>query len=86
MRGRVLLHLIFEYYSSGNDGQVLYDMNHLQQLTLTNGNLEAFHSTWVMVLSELEYQPPAETLQFLYARQIEKFMPCLLYTSDAADE
>ena len=69
IRGRVLLHMIFAYYSSGNDEQVLFDMNHLQQLTLTNGNLEAFHSTCTMVLSEPEFQPPPGTLQFLYARQ-----------------
>ncbi len=67
--------MIFAYYSSGHGGQVLFDMNHLQQLTLTKGNLEAFHSTWTMVLSELEFPPSAGTLQFLYARQLEKFTP-----------
>ena len=49
VRGRVLLALVFRYYSSGTSGQVLYDMNHLQTLTLHGDNLEGFRNTWNMV-------------------------------------
>ena len=35
VRGRVLLALVFQYYSSGASGQVLYDMNHLPNANLT---------------------------------------------------
>ena len=38
IRGRVLLALVFRYYSSGTTGQVMYDMNHLQTLTLHGDN------------------------------------------------
>ena len=75
MRGRVLLQMIFQYYSAGHDGQVLYDMNHLQSLCITNGNLEAFHNTWTMVLSELEFPPPPGSLKLLYAKQIATYTP-----------
>ena len=40
VRGRVLLALVFRYYASGTSGQVLYDMNHLQTLTLEEDNLD----------------------------------------------
>ena len=33
-RGRVLLAIVFRYYASGNYGQAMYDMNHLQTLVL----------------------------------------------------
>ncbi len=36
--GRVLLALVCRYYSSGANGQVLYDMNHLQTLTFHGDN------------------------------------------------
>ena len=66
--------MIFQY-SSGNDGQVLYDINHLQSLVLTNNNLEAFRNTWTMVLSELANPPDPASMQFWYAKQIETFKP-----------
>ena len=53
VRGRVLLALVFRYYSSGTSGQVLYDMNHLQTLTLHGDNWEGVHNRRSMVLSEL---------------------------------
>ena len=64
IRGRVLLALVFRYYSSSTTGQVLYDMNHLQTLALQNDNLEGFHNTWNMVLSELHTVPDQGLLQF----------------------
>ncbi len=57
VRGRVLLAIVFRYYSSGANGQVLYDMNHLQTLTLHGDYLESFHITWNMVLSKLHTAP-----------------------------
>ena len=75
LRGRVLLAMIFRYYAHGNSGQVLYDMNHLQTLTLQGDQLEAFHNTWNIVLSELATVPSDELLQFWYFKQIEKFRP-----------
>ena len=47
IRGRVLLAIVFRYYSSGTNGQVSYDMNHLQTLTLHGDNLEGFHNTGI---------------------------------------
>ena len=38
VRGRVLLAIVFRYYSSGTTGQVMFDMNHLQTLTLQGNN------------------------------------------------
>ena len=38
VRGRVLLAIVFRYYSSGTSGQVLCDMNHLQTLALHGDN------------------------------------------------
>ena len=40
IRGRVLLAIVFRYYSSGASGQVLYDMNHLQTLSLHGDSLD----------------------------------------------
>ena len=44
IRGRVLLAIVFRHYASGNSGQVLYDMNHLQSLVLKDNNLESVHT------------------------------------------
>ncbi len=74
-RGRVLLAIVFRHYASGQNGQAMYDMNHLQSLVMKNDNLEAFHNTWNLVISELSQQPDDQTLQFWYFRQIEHFTP-----------
>ena len=46
VRGRALLAIVFRYYAHGNNGQVLYDMNHLQSLKMKDSNLESFHNSW----------------------------------------
>ena len=74
-RGRVLLATVFGYYASGNSGQVLYDMNHLQSLVMKDNNLEAFHNTWNMVLAELATKPAPELLQYRYFKQVKDFKP-----------
>ncbi len=74
-RGRVLLAIVFRYYASGQNGQAMYDMNHLQSLVMKNDNLEAFHNTWNLVLSELSVEPEHGLLQNWYFRQIEHFKP-----------
>ena len=73
-----MLQLVFQCYSSGNSGQVLYDMNHLQSLTLrgdTAKNLETFHNTWNMVLTELQTQPEPSLLQYWHFKQLKGFKP-----------
>ena len=75
VRGRVLLALVFQYYASGTSGQVLYDMSHLQSLVMVDNNLEGFHNTWNMVLSELTFVPEKSTLLFWYFKQIQNFKP-----------
>ena len=50
-------------------------MNHLQTLTLHGDNLEGFHNTWNMVLSELHTVPDPEVLQFWYFKQLQHFKP-----------
>ena len=72
-RGRVLLAIVFRYYAAGNSAQVLYDLNHLQKLTLRGDNLESFQNTWTMVLSELSKPPDPDLLQTLYVRQLQHF-------------
>ena len=53
----------------------MFDMNHLQTLTLQGNNLEAFHNTWNMVISELSHVPDQEILQFRYFNQLNNFAP-----------
>ena len=53
----------------------MYDMNHLQTLVLHGGNLEGFHNTWTMVLSELSYVPDQDVLQYWYFKQLQHFKP-----------
>ena len=50
-------------------------MNHLQSLVMVNDNLEGFHNTWNMVLSELTNKPDDSTLLFWYFKQIQNFKP-----------
>ncbi len=38
-------------------------------------NIEGFHNTWNMVMSELESRPADGLLQFLYYNQIKHFKP-----------
>ena len=75
VRGRTLLAIVFRYYAHGNNGQVLYDMNHLQSLKMKDNDIENFHNSWNLVLSELENRPDPTTLQFWYFNQIKDFRP-----------
>ena len=75
VRGRSLLAFVFRYYASGNSGQVLYGLNHLQSLKMVGDNVEGFHNAWNMVMAELSSTPAEETLQFVYYTQIKRFKP-----------
>ena len=50
-------------------------MNHLQSLVMKGDNLEGFHNTWNMVLSELTFVPDSDTLLYWYFKQIQHFKP-----------
>ena len=50
-------------------------MNHLQTLQMKGDNLESFHNTWNMVLSELSTVPDPGVLLCLYFRQLQNFKP-----------
>ena len=50
-------------------------MSHLQSLVMVDNNLEGFHNTWNMVLSELTFVPEKSTLLFWYFKQIQNFKP-----------
>ena len=54
-RGRVLLALVFRYYASGNNAQVLYELN--RSHNFGSHHPESFRNAWNMVLSELS-EPP----------------------------
>ena len=56
-RGRALLAAVFRYYAHGNNGQALYDMNHLQSLKMRDSNLESLHNSWDMIMTELAFVP-----------------------------
>ena len=43
-RGRVLLALVFEYYSAGKNAMVMFDINHIQRITLKGDSLESFQT------------------------------------------
>ncbi len=75
----MLLAIVFRYYAAGSSAQVLYDLNHLQKLTLKGDNLESFQNTWTMVLSELSKPLDTELLQTLYFRE-------LLYVKPLAED
>ena len=62
-RGRVLPAIVFRYYASGNNAQLLYDLNHVQKLNLKGDNLESVHNAWSMVVSELSEPPDPKLLQ-----------------------
>ncbi len=67
--------MVFRYYASGNNAQVLYDLNHLQKLTMKGDRLESFHYTWNLVASELCEPPDPKLRQYLYYEQIKNFKP-----------
>ena len=74
-RGRVLLQIVFNHYSSGKNAEPMYDINHLQEISLKGEHLEAFRNNWLMVLSELRTQPDPDILRHCYFRQIQYFKP-----------
>jgi uncharacterized protein (DUF1684 family) len=74
-RGRVLLALVFEYYSAGKNAMVMFDINHIQRITLEGDNLESIQNTWTMAMSELATAPDPAILQYCYFRQIQNFKP-----------
>ena len=74
-RGRALPAIVFRYYAAGSSAQVMYDINHLQKLTLKGDNLESFHNTWTMVFSELSKPPDPELRLILHFRQVQYFKP-----------
>ncbi len=53
----------FRYYASGQNGQAMYSMNHLQTLVVKGDNLDAFHNTWNMVMSGFSHVPEDNALQ-----------------------
>mgnify|MGYP002812013029 CR=1 FL=1 len=67
--------MVGRYYASGNSGQVLYDVNHLQGLKMINNNIEGIHNSWDMVLSGLVTRPAEKLLQHLYFMQVCDFKP-----------
>ena len=48
-RGRVLPAIVFRYYASGDNAQVLCDLSHLQKLVLRGDHLGSCYNTWNMV-------------------------------------
>ncbi len=38
-----MLAFVFEYYSAGQNSMVMYDINHIQRITLRGGYIESFH-------------------------------------------
>ena len=75
VRGEVLLAIVVRYYAHGNNGQVLYDMNHLHSLKMKDSNLKSFHNSWSLAMSELEFVPDPATWQFGYYQQVKDFKP-----------
>ncbi len=43
-RGRVLLQIVFNHYSSGKNAELMYDISRLQKITLKGDHLEAFQT------------------------------------------
>ena len=41
-RGRVLLRTVFQYYSSGMNAELMYDISHLQRIAFRGEHLKAF--------------------------------------------
>ena len=74
-RGRVLLQFVFNHYSSGKNAELMYDINHIQKITLKGEHLETFQNAWLMVLSELKTEPDPEILRFCYFMQTQHFKP-----------
>ena len=71
----MLLAIVFRYFAAGNSAQVLYDLTHLQKLTLRGDSPESFQNTWAMVLSELSKPPDPDLLQALCLRQLQCYKP-----------
>ncbi len=67
--------MVFRYDGSGDSAQVLYDLNHVQKLTMKGDRLELFHSAWNLVVSELSEPLDLKLLQYLYYEQINNFKP-----------
>jgi hypothetical protein len=42
---------------------------------MINNNIEGFHNTWNLVISELETRPDEKLLQYLYFNQLKNFKP-----------
>ena len=74
-RDRVLLALVFEYYSAGKNAIVMFDINHIQRITLKGDSLESLQSAWTMVMSELGTAPDPAILQYCYFRQLQNYKP-----------
>ncbi len=53
----------------------MFDINHIQRITLKGDSLESFQSTWTMVMSELATAPDPAILQYCYFRQIQNLKP-----------
>ncbi len=53
----MLIRTVFQYYSSGKNTELMYDINHLQRTVLRGENLESFHSNWIMALREIKKAP-----------------------------
>ena len=51
----------------------MYDINHIQNITLQGEHLEAFQHSWLMALSELKTPPDPEILRYCHFKQVQCF-------------
>ena len=70
-RGRELLFIIFQHYSTGKTIDMLYSINDLQAIRSKADQLENFENTWVSVLNSLAVVPDTQLLEHLYYQQVK---------------
>ena len=75
VRGREILRLIFLYFATGKNAEVMFSLNDLQKITLKGDNIENFQNTWEMVLGRLPKNPDKDILQYCYHQQVKGFKP-----------
>ena len=72
--GLVALRHICNWYKSGDKEHSLFEYKHLEQCVISNGNLELFQSTWIMVNTGLKNPLSQEQLEEIYFDKIKNFV------------
>jgi hypothetical protein len=73
LRGRQILHMVYEHFSLSEREGALYDIEDLLSVKMRSGDAIEFITNWDSVLAGMRIRPNDETLEVLFLQQMRPF-------------